>query len=165
MRVTPRQRICTVYVAGSARVRYLLDLAHHFFDLNQTACRVGGIRPRHLGQGGPPWGRGCFQLKIEPQLTAFFDFLLRLTSDEALPAPPTDDVPPTEPVLHAWANRTATRSAIEMLAGVEPLSGVMSIRSESVITVATGDIVMCGGPECQRVQNASRDCCLCYRSH
>ena len=32
---------------------------------------------------------------------AFFDFLLRLVSDEALPAPQTDDVPPAEPVLHA----------------------------------------------------------------
>jgi len=58
-----------VYVpfAGSATVRYLPDLARHFFDLNQTACRVGGIRPRHLGQGGPPEAGAAF--KIEPQLT------------------------------------------------------------------------------------------------
>jgi hypothetical protein len=47
--------------------------------------------------------------------------------------------------VHAIADGTAARGTIEVLALIEPFSGVMPIWSESVITIAAWDI-MCGSP-------------------
>src|SRR6266481_1164471 len=82
-----------------------------------------------------------------------------------LPAP-TDDMPPAVTArVHARANRTAARRAIEVLACGESLSGVMPVRSEIVITVATRDIITSGGSEDHQAQKCSSNRGLRHHSH
>ena len=46
--------------------------------------------------------------------------------------------------VHAIADGTAARGTIEVLALIEPLGGMWSI---TVITIATGDPIVSGGPD------------------
>jgi hypothetical protein len=73
------------------------------------------------------------------------------------PAMPTMDMRLTNAVLRAIADGTAAGIASEMFTCIEALDSVVPIRSEFVIIVATGDIVMSGSSGCDRIQNPNYD--------
>ena len=81
---------------------------------------------------------------------------------EILPTAKTDDMPPAVAArVPARANRTAARGAIEVLALIEPLRGIMPVRTKGIIAVATGNEGVSGGSECHRIQKTSRNRGLC----